>query len=156
LCWWIYLYLLTVIPWQSIAIDDARYNQAYNVICTFENLVFVAGAIVLSAKRPADGAASTRIWPEPVRQYTFGSLLVTSRSTVACIRREFVRSADHRVAPLAGNAGVTAYSSGSETSTGETKETEEKSSGSAPRSEASDVALGASGLLSLPLLGIGV
>src|SRR3981081_2581424 len=50
LCWWIYLYLLTVIPWQSIAIDDARYNQAYNVICTFENLVFVAGAIVLSAK----------------------------------------------------------------------------------------------------------
>src|SRR3979490_1479809 len=50
LCWWIYLYLISVIPWQSIAIDDVRYHQAYNVICTFENLVFVAGRINLSAR----------------------------------------------------------------------------------------------------------
>src|ERR1700687_972883 len=50
LCWWVYLYLFAVLPWQYVVLDNVRYNQAFNVIYTFENLVFVTGALVLSSK----------------------------------------------------------------------------------------------------------
>ena len=156
LCWWIYLYLLTVIPWQSIAIDDARYNQAYNVICTFENLVFVAGAIVLSAKAAGRWRRIYAHLAGAGAAYTFGSLLVN----LSIYRGVYSTGSLYDLPIIAsllwlGTAGVTAYSSGSETSTGETKETEEKSSGSAPRSEAVWTSrLARAALLSLPLLGI--
>src|SRR6266853_1777863 len=156
LCWWIYLYLLTVIPWQSIAIDDARYNQAYNVICSFENLVFVAGAIVLSAKAAGRWRRIYAHLAGAGAAYTFGSLLVN----LSIYRGVYSTGSLYDLPIIAsllwlGTAGVTAYSSGSETSTGETKETEEKSSGSAPRSEAVWTSrLARAALLSLPLLGI--
>src|SRR6266576_1295386 len=156
LCWWIYLYLLTVIPWQSIAIDDARYNQTYNVICTLENLVFVAGAIVLSAKAAGRWRRIYAHLAGAGAAYTFGSLLVN----LSIYRGVYSTGSLYDLPIIAsllwlGTAGVTAYSSGSETSTGETKETEEKSSGSAPRSEAVWTSrLARAALLSLPLLGI--
>ena len=156
LCWWIYLYLLTVIPWQSIAIDDARYNQAYNVICTFENLVFVAGAMVLSARAAGRWRRIYAHLAGAGAAYTFGSLLVN----LSIYRGVYSTGSLYDLPIIAsllwlGTAGVTAYSSGSETSTGETKETEEKSSGSAPRSEAVWTSrLARAALLSLPLLGI--
>ena len=76
LCWWVYLYLFVVLPWQYIVVDRAQYNHAYNIVSTLENLVFTAGAAVLSVKATGrwrriyahlTGAGAT---------YTFGSLLV--------------------------------------------------------------------------------
>jgi signal transduction histidine kinase len=50
LCWSVYLYVFVVIPWQYIVVDNARYDRAFSVINTLENLVFVAGAVFLSAR----------------------------------------------------------------------------------------------------------
>ena len=47
LCWWIYLYVFVVFPWQFVLMDDHKYVQAYTVITLFENLVFVGGAALL-------------------------------------------------------------------------------------------------------------
>jgi len=155
LCWWVYLYLFVVIPWQYVAIDDARYNQAYNVICTFENLVFVVGATVLSA-RAAD--RWRRIYAHLAgagAMYSFGSLLIN----FSIHRHAYSTGSLYDLPMIAsllwlGTAGVIAYSS-SEKDTGKTRETEEKSSGNPPRNEfpwASRLARAA--LFSLPLIGI--
>src|SRR5579863_6554639 len=50
LCWWMYLYVFVVIPWQYIARDETKYIRAYTVISLLENIVFVGGAILLSAQ----------------------------------------------------------------------------------------------------------
>jgi signal transduction histidine kinase len=44
LCWWLYLYAFTVIPWQYVAVDSGRYVHAFSDISLFQNVVFVAGA----------------------------------------------------------------------------------------------------------------
>ncbi|HXP82037.1 MAG TPA: HAMP domain-containing sensor histidine kinase [Verrucomicrobiae bacterium] len=48
LCWWMYLYVFVVIPWQYVVKDDKNYIQAFSVISLFENFVFIAGAALLS------------------------------------------------------------------------------------------------------------
>ena len=48
LCWWMYLYVFIVIPWQYIVVNEKRYVEAFTVISGFENLVFVGGAAFLS------------------------------------------------------------------------------------------------------------
>jgi signal transduction histidine kinase len=50
LCWWMYLYVFIVIPWQYVVKDEKRYDQAFGIISLFENLVFVGGAILLSSQ----------------------------------------------------------------------------------------------------------
>jgi signal transduction histidine kinase len=50
LCWWLYLYVFTVIPWQYIVLDGQRYVHAYAIISALENLVFAGGAALLAAK----------------------------------------------------------------------------------------------------------
>ena len=47
LCWWMYLYVFAVIPWQFIARDEANYSRAFSAICGLENLVFIVGAVLL-------------------------------------------------------------------------------------------------------------
>jgi signal transduction histidine kinase len=155
LCWWVYLYLLTVIPWQSIAIDDARYNQAYNVISTFGNLVFVVGALLLSARAAGRWRRIYAHLAGAGAAYMFGSLLVNLSihggvySTGSLYDLPIIASL-----LWLGTAGVVAYSS-RETSKGETKHTQEKPSGSAPHNEAVWASrLARTALLSLPLLGI--
>jgi signal transduction histidine kinase len=49
-CWWLYLYVFVVIPWQYIVADGKRYVQAYSVVSLLENFVFVGGAALLSTK----------------------------------------------------------------------------------------------------------
>ncbi len=44
LCWWLYLYVFAVIPWQYVAVDSRHYIQAFSVISLLQNLVFVGGA----------------------------------------------------------------------------------------------------------------
>src|SRR5216683_594221 len=50
LCWWLYLYVFVVIPWQFVAVDGKRYMQSFAVISALENLMFAAGAAVLASK----------------------------------------------------------------------------------------------------------
>jgi signal transduction histidine kinase len=50
LCWWMYLYIFIVIPWQYVVADEKKYIRAFSVISLFENLVFVGGAILLSSQ----------------------------------------------------------------------------------------------------------
>src|SRR5260221_10314974 len=76
LCWWVYLYLFVVIPWQYIVRDAARYNQAYNIICTFENLVFVVGAMVLSVRATGRWRRIYAHLAGAGAAYTFASLLI--------------------------------------------------------------------------------
>jgi len=47
LCWWLYLYLFAVIPWQYIAPDSRQYVQAFSAISLLQNVVFVGGAAYL-------------------------------------------------------------------------------------------------------------
>jgi signal transduction histidine kinase len=48
--WWMYLYVFIVIPWQYVVRDEPKYIRAYSVISLLENLVFVAGAILLASQ----------------------------------------------------------------------------------------------------------
>ena len=47
LCWWLYLYVFAVIPWQYVAADSKQYVQAFSAISLLQNLVFVGGAAYL-------------------------------------------------------------------------------------------------------------
>lgn len=76
LSWWVYLFLFAVIPWQYIVADPARYHQAYNIISTLENLVFVAGAGILSMKATGRWRRIYAHLAGAGATYTFGSLLV--------------------------------------------------------------------------------
>ena len=49
-CWWIYLYAFVVLPWQYVIVDSQNYAHGYSIITSFENLVFVAGAAVLTVQ----------------------------------------------------------------------------------------------------------
>lgn len=49
-CWWVYLYVFVVVPWQFVAADNKNYTEAFSVISGLENLVFIVGAALL-AKR---------------------------------------------------------------------------------------------------------
>ncbi len=46
LLWWIYLYVLTVIPWQYVIPDGDTYNRNLNSLYTVEKLAFVVGLIL--------------------------------------------------------------------------------------------------------------
>jgi signal transduction histidine kinase len=50
LSWWLYLYVFAVIPWRYIAPDGRLYMRAAGATALLQNLVFVLGAAVLSAK----------------------------------------------------------------------------------------------------------
>jgi signal transduction histidine kinase len=156
LCWWVYLYLFVVIPWQYIVVNPARYDRNYNIIYAFENLVFVAGAMALSMKATGRWRRIYAHLAGAGAAYMFGSLLVN----LSIDRGAYSTGSLYDVPMIAsllwlGTAGVAAYSSRGEEDTGKAEETEEKSPGNAPRNEvlwASRLARAA--LLSLPLIGI--
>ena len=50
LCWWMYLYVFAVIPWQTVAVNEKNYVLAFSVITLLENVVFISGAGLLAAK----------------------------------------------------------------------------------------------------------
>ena len=52
LCWWLYLYVFAVIPWQYVVADGRNYVRAFSAIALLQNLVFVggAGALCLQAR----------------------------------------------------------------------------------------------------------
>ena len=50
LFWWLYLYVFAVIPWQHVAYDVSRYNNAFNTLYLSEHLLFLAGVAILWLK----------------------------------------------------------------------------------------------------------
>jgi signal transduction histidine kinase len=156
LCWWVYLYLFAVIPWQYVMVNHLRYSQAFNVICTFENLVFAAGAALLSVRATGRWRRIYAHLAGAGAMYTIASLLVN----LSIHRHVYSTGSLYDLPMIAsllwlGTAGVVAYSSGSEGYAGKTEKTEEKVSGSASRAEALWASrLARAALFSLPLIGI--
>jgi len=50
LCWWLYLYVFAVVPWQYVVVDATHYVHAHEVVSILENLVFAGGAALLATK----------------------------------------------------------------------------------------------------------
>ena len=50
LIWWLYLYVVTVIPWQYVYQDETRYEHNLNVLYLIEKIVFLGGLAVLWAR----------------------------------------------------------------------------------------------------------
>jgi signal transduction histidine kinase len=152
LCWWLYLYLFVVTPWQYIAVNEPQFQRNYNTLFSFENLVFLAGALVLSAK--AKGR-----W-RVIYAYLIGcgvAYLMGDFSVLLGIRLPNGTLIFPSIASLLflGTAGVFAYSSRNEPGADENEEEKEKRSGLVVRGEghwASRLARGA--LLSLPVIGL--
>jgi signal transduction histidine kinase len=154
LSWWVYLYVFVVIPWQYIALDDARYGRGYNVICTFENLVFVVGALVLSVRAIGRWRRVYALLAGAGLTYLFGSVLIN----ISIDRGVYTAGSLYDLPMIAsllwlGTAGVVAYSMRSEEPV-ETRDAEEKSPGSGSRDEAVWASrLARAALLSLPAIG---
>ena len=155
-CWWVYLYMFAVVPWQYVAVNDVRYIQAFNVICSFENLIFVAGASLLAVKTAGR-------WRQIYAHLAGAGALYTLASLVVNLSIHWHRYSAGSLYDLPmivsllwlGTAGIVAHRSGREANAGKTNEREEALDGGAPRHEslwASRLARAA--LFSLPLIGI--
>jgi signal transduction histidine kinase len=154
-CWWVYLYLFVVIPWQYILVDDARYDKAYNIISIFENLVFVGGAAYLSMKANGHWRRTYAHLAGAGAMYIFGSLLVTS----AIDRRVYSAGSLFELPLIASllwlaTAGITAYRSRDKGS-GSTDEAPEDSAESPTQIEGAWASrMARTALLSLPIIAL--
>ncbi len=154
LCWWVYLYVFAVIHWQYIVHDSARYDQSYTVISSFENLVFVTGAIVLFMRTTGRWRRIYAHLAGAGAMYLIGSLLIN----VSIHNDDYSTGSLYDLPMIAsllwlGTAGVIAYGSRTEETT-ETQGAGEKSQGSGVREEAVWASrLARAALLSLPAIG---
>jgi signal transduction histidine kinase len=157
LSWWVYLYLFAVIPWQYVVVNDLDYRHAFNVICTLENLVFAAGAMLLSLRATGRWRRIYAHLAGAGAMYTVASLVVN----LAIHRHVYSTGSVYDLPAIAsllwlGTAGMAAYGSGSKGYPSKTAESQEMlSSASASRNEvlwASRLARAA--LFSLALIGI--
>jgi signal transduction histidine kinase len=48
LCFWMYLYLFVVLPWQYVAPNEGLYTASYDKLYSIENLVLIGGLLYLS------------------------------------------------------------------------------------------------------------
>jgi len=156
LCWWVYLYLFAVIPWQYVAANDLRYTEAFNIVCIFENLVFVAGAAVLSVRTTGRWRRIYMHLAGAGAMYTIATLL----ANLAIHWHVYATGSLYDLPMIVsllwlGAAGVVAYSTRSEEAAGETREAADKLGGSEARSNAVWASrLARAALFSLPLIGI--
>ncbi len=49
LCWWVYLYLFVVIPWQYVSPDVDRYNIGFDRLYSAENWLLIGGFLYLAS-----------------------------------------------------------------------------------------------------------
>src|ERR1700683_3526011 len=49
LCWWVYLYLFIVIPWQYVSPDVDRYNIGFDRLYSAENWLLIGGFLYLAS-----------------------------------------------------------------------------------------------------------
>jgi signal transduction histidine kinase len=50
LVWWLYLYVVTAIPWQYVFWNDTRYEHNLNILYLIEKIVFLGGVALLWAR----------------------------------------------------------------------------------------------------------
>ncbi len=74
--WWVYLYLLTVIPWQYIFHQVAIYDDSFNILYLTEKIVFLAGLVLLWMRAPGR-------WRTMYAHWFAASLLYASSSYLA-------------------------------------------------------------------------
>jgi signal transduction histidine kinase len=153
LCWWVYLYLFIAIPWRYIVFDDAKYDQGYNAVCTLENLVFVAGAVVLAMKVTGRWRRVYLHLAGAGFTYIFASLLINQSIDRGLYSTGSLYDLPTIVSLLwLGTAGVVAYSRRGEEEAVQAKEVKE--SESIPQKQAVWASrLARAALLSLPVIG---
>ena len=155
LCWWMYLYVFVVIPWQYVVMDDKNYRQAFTVISLFENLVFIAGAVLLSKQ-------ATGQWRRTYAHLAAAKTIYVIRYLAVALlvgRGAYWRGSLYDLPLLVsflwiGTAGIMAYRNRGE----ETKFTSERASEPLANNKPADETIWASrlaraALLSLPLIG---
>jgi signal transduction histidine kinase len=62
LIWWLYLYLVTVIPWQYVYRNETRYEHNLNVLYLIEKMVLLGGLAVLWARSRQSWRAIYASW----------------------------------------------------------------------------------------------
>jgi signal transduction histidine kinase len=155
LCWWLYLYVFAVIPWQYVVVDAKSYVQAHQVVTALENVVFAGGAAMLATK-------ATGYWRRIYAHiagagaiYTFGLLALDLGVDRGTYSRGGLYSLPLMISFLwLGTAGIIAYQTRGE----ETKFTSELATESSDNNNSSNETLWASrlarmALLSLPWIG---
>jgi len=156
LCWWLYLYVFAVIPWQYVAPDPKNYLQAYTAITSIENLAFVGGAILLCMQ--ATGSWRRIYGHLAGARAVYGIRFLVIQLAVA--RNAYTRGSLYDL-PLVisflwlGTAGVLAYRTHGEESEFTSRPAETLTAVAASTNEAVWAArLARAALLSLPLIGI--
>jgi signal transduction histidine kinase len=109
-CWWVYLYAFVVLPWQYVVVDGKQYGQAFNLISTFENLVFVAGAAMLAIKARGSWRRIYAQLTGAGAAYVFGTMVVSAFVARSSYSRVSLHTLPIIVSlVLFGTAGVRAY-----------------------------------------------
>jgi signal transduction histidine kinase len=49
-CWWLYLYVFAVVPWQYVSPDVKNYLHSFTTVTFLENFVFFFGALYLASQ----------------------------------------------------------------------------------------------------------
>jgi signal transduction histidine kinase len=73
--WWIYLYLLTVIPWQYVLKQVALYDYSSNTLYLTEKIVFLAGLVLLWIRARGPWRTVYANWFGASLVYAFSSYL---------------------------------------------------------------------------------
>ncbi len=76
LIWWVFIYVYTVIPWQTVQVDEATYSANFNFAYLTEKLVLLGSLAILAYT--ADGG-----WRQLYGQLLGASALYASSSYVA-------------------------------------------------------------------------
>lgn len=109
-CWWMYLYAFAALPWQYVVVDAGQYARNFNIITTFENFVFVAGAVVLAVQARGRWRSVYALLAAGGTVYAFGKLLISFLLAGGEYSRVGLGSLPVLVSLLIfGTAGVTAY-----------------------------------------------
>ncbi len=155
LCWWMYLYVFAVIPWQYVVMDDKNYVRAFATISLLENLVFIGGAALLSRKTTGQWRRTYAHLAGAKAVYVIRFLLVE----LVVGRGNYTRGSLYDLPLLVsflwvGTAGIFAYLNRGE----ENEFTSQPASESMAKNNSADEAVWASrlaraALLSLPLIG---
>jgi signal transduction histidine kinase len=156
LCWWVYLYLFIITPWQYIVLNDAQYDRNFNALFAVENLVFVAGAAMLSI-----GAKGR--WRR-IYGHLAGAgaayLIASSTAHIMIDRRKYSPGSLFDLPGIAsllwlGTIGVFAYRTRKEDETDKDQLARDKAPGmDAPNEAVWASRLARVALLSLPLIGL--
>jgi signal transduction histidine kinase len=155
LCWWMYLYVFAVVPWQYVVVDRSHYVSSYIAVSAVENFVFIGGAAVLAIRAKGHWRTIYANLAGAGAAYAFGAIAFN----LFVHRNVHSGSSLYSFPPMIsllwlGTAGIIAYRSGGEENNIAAQSAIERSDSDQPANEslwASRMARAA--LLSLPVIG---